>query len=165
MASIDLNIIDRGIRGTEWTAQNTGLQASQLDKVKESKTDNSCALNSLPTPFARFFVVREAFRRVAEEKRHPENLAGLAYERLVSDCLDVFELLFNKKFHANQWNEEIKINIKEWERKEEMKELHDNVPILYNALNATYEEDICEEKLFFVVLEKDGLLRIWIRWI
>lgn len=156
MASIDLNIIDRGIRGTEWTAQNTGLQASQLDKVKESKTDNSCALNSLPTPFARFFVVREAFRRVAEEKRHPENLAGLAYERLVSDCLDVFELLFNKKFHANQWNEEIKINIKEWERKEEMKELHDNVPILYNALNATYEEDICEEKLFFVVLEKDG---------
>lgn len=54
MPSIDLNIIDRGTPGSEWTAKNTGIQASQLDKVKENKTDNSNALNSLPTPFARF---------------------------------------------------------------------------------------------------------------
>ena len=33
MASIDLCIIDRGIQGTEWTAQNTGIQASQLDNA------------------------------------------------------------------------------------------------------------------------------------
>ena len=99
MASIDLNIIDRGVQGTEWTPQNTGIQASQLDKIKEYKTDNSGALNSLPTPFARFFVVKEAFRRVAEEKRHPKDTyAGLAYARLVSDCLDIFELLFNRKY-------------------------------------------------------------------
>ena len=156
MASIDLNIIDRGIRGTEWTAQNTGIQAAQLDKIKESRTDNSGALNSLPTPFARFFVAKEAFRRVAEEKRHPENRAGLAYERLVSDCLDVFELLFNKKYHANKWGEDIKLVVKEWDKDKEMEELHDKVPILYNALNATYDEDISEDKLFFVVLEKEG---------
>lgn len=56
MASIDLNIIDRGVQGTEWTPQNTGIQASQLDKIKEYKTDNSGALNSLPTPFARFLL-------------------------------------------------------------------------------------------------------------
>lgn len=54
MPSIDLNIIDRGTPGSEWTAKNTGIQASQLDKVKENKTDNSNALNSLPTPFALF---------------------------------------------------------------------------------------------------------------
>ena len=78
MASIDLNIINRGTQGTEWTAQNTGIQASQLDKVKEQKTDNSNALNSLPTPFARFFVAKEAFRRVAEEKRNSRNTAGMA---------------------------------------------------------------------------------------
>ena len=156
MASIDLNIIDRGIRGTEWTAQNTGIQAAQLDKIKETRTDNSEALNSLPTPFARFFVVREAFRRVAEEKRHPENRAGLAYERLVSDCLDVFELLFNKKYHDNKWGGGIKVVVKEWDKVKEMKELRDRVPILFNALNATYGEDIKENKLFFVVLEKEG---------
>ena len=100
--SIDLNIIDRGIQGTDWTPQNTGIQPAQLDKVKEQKTDNSGALNSLPTPFARFFVVQEAFRRVAEDKRSKilkkgadATNAGLAYSRLVSDCLDVFEILFN----------------------------------------------------------------------
>lgn len=156
MASIDLCIIDRGIQGTEWTAQNTGIQASQLDKIKETRTDNSGALNSLPTPFARFFVLKEAFRRITEEKRHKDYYAGLAYTRLVSDCLDVFELLFNKKYHENQWGEKEKIVIKEWNKEEQLNELKNSVPILYNAIHATYNEDINEDKLFFVVLEKEG---------
>lgn len=156
MASIDLNIIDRGIQGTVWTPQDTGIQASRLDDVKEQRTDNSGALNSLPTPFARFFVVQEAFRRLTEEKRNPSVHAGLAYTRLVSDCLDVFEILFNKKYHENQWGDNVKVVVKEWNKAEEMKELHDRVPILYNALNSIYDEDIKEDKLFFVILEKDG---------
>lgn len=103
--SIDLNIIDRGIQGTDWTPQNTGIQPAQLDKVKEQKTDNSGALNSLPTPFARFFVVQEAFRRVAEDKRSKilkkgadATNAGLAYSRLVSDCLDVLKFFSTRNF-------------------------------------------------------------------
>lgn len=43
--------------------------------------------------------MQEAFRRLTEEKRNPSVHAGLAYTRLVSDCLDVFEILFNKKYH------------------------------------------------------------------
>ena len=54
MARIDLNIVDRGIQGTEWTQENVGLTAEHLDEISEMKTDNSGALNSLPTPFARF---------------------------------------------------------------------------------------------------------------
>lgn len=155
MASIDLNIIDRGIQGTVWTPQNTGIQASQLDKIKEYKTDNSGALNSLPTPFARFFVVNEAFRRVTEEKRHPnDTYAGLAYARLVSDCLDVFELLFNKKFHENQWNGSMKVVIKEWNKEEEMKELHDRVPILYNALDSVYDKILENRNYSLLYLKK-----------
>ena len=156
MASIDLNIVDRGIQGTVWTAQNTSLQASELDKIKENKTDNSGALNSLPTPFARFFVLKEAFRRITEEVRHPEIQAGLAYTRLVSDCLDVFELLFNKKYHENQWGQNARIIIKEWNRKEQMVELKKDVPILFNALDATYDDDIKESTLYFVILEENG---------
>lgn len=161
--SIDLNIIDRGIQGTDWTPQNTGIQPAQLDKVKEQKTDNSGALNSLPTPFARFFVVQEAFRRVAEDKRSKilkkgadATNAGLAYSRLVSDCLDVFEILFNKKFHENQWGDAQKVIIKEWNRKEQMEELHEKVPLLYNALKDSYDDDLGEDTLYFVILEKDG---------
>lgn len=156
MASIDLNIINRGTQGTEWTAQNTGIQASQLDKVKEQKTDNSNALNSLPTPFARFFVAKEAFRRVAEEKRNSRNTAGMAYTRLVSDILDVYELLFNLKYHTNAWGDSTKLVIKEWEKTKYMEELRNKVPILYNALNAYYKIDIKEDVLYFVVLEKNG---------
>ena len=74
MARVDLNIVDRGINGSKWVAEETALTADHLDKVIEQKTDNSGALNSLPTPFARFFVAREAFRRVHEEHLYPRLL-------------------------------------------------------------------------------------------
>ena len=99
MAKVDLNIVDRGTNSSEWKAEGTPLQSGDLDKVLEQKTDNSGALNSLPTPFARFFVAREAFRRVNEEKLNPKEGAGFAYTQLVSDILDVYELLFNLKYH------------------------------------------------------------------
>ena len=72
MSKIDLNIIDRGTTGTDWVAENTGISAESLSKVVEQKTDNAGALNSLPTPFARFYVTKEAFRRVADEIRNPQ---------------------------------------------------------------------------------------------
>ena len=77
-------------------------------------------MNSLPTPFARFFVVQEAFRRLTEEKRNSTVHAGLAYARLVSDCLDVFEILFNKKYHENQWGDNVKVVVKVAEYDSEM---------------------------------------------
>lgn len=95
MSSIDLNIINRGVSGTSWSTEKGILDADSLDKVGEQRTDNSNALNALPTPFARFFVMNEAFRRVLSQRNNSQNgVAGLAYEQLVSDCLDVFELLF-----------------------------------------------------------------------
>ena len=63
MSRIDLNIIDRGIKGTEWIAEDVSLTPEHLDEVMEQKTDNSGALNSLPTPFARFFVARHSVAR------------------------------------------------------------------------------------------------------
>ena len=72
MARIDLNIVDRGNHRTEWAAEDVALTAESLDEVMEQKTDNSGALNSLPTPFARFFVAKEAFRRAQEENLHIE---------------------------------------------------------------------------------------------
>ena len=103
MARLDLNIVDRGIQGTNWIAEDVGLTAQHLDKVLEMKTANSGALNSLPTPFARFFVAKEAFRRAMEEHLDlkKEKEAGFAYKQLVSDILDVYELLFNLKYHIN----------------------------------------------------------------
>ena len=101
MARIDLSIVDRGTSSTSWTKEDVALTADHLDKVMEQKTDNSGALNSLPTPFARFFVAREAFRRVKEEHKESRKEAGFAYKQMVSDILDVYELLFNLTYHRN----------------------------------------------------------------
>ena len=102
MARVDLNIVDRGTSSTSWTPEDVALTAEHLDEVMEQKTDNSGALNSLPTPFARFFVAREAFRRAYEEKLNPRKEAGFAYRQMVSDILDVYELLFNLKYHKKK---------------------------------------------------------------
>ena len=157
MPRIDLNIVDRGVQGTEWIAEDIGLTAEHLDEVMEQKTDNSGALNSLPTPFARFFVAREAFRRVMEEHVNSKKEAGYAYRQLVSDILDVYELLFNIKYHRNNtWKSGEKLEIREWESTENLNHIKRNMPILFNSIDNYYHTDIAEEKLFFMVYTENG---------
>ena len=157
MSRIDLNIVDRGAEGTSWTAEDVALTADSLDKVVEQKTDNCAALNSLPTPFARFFVAREAFRRVMEENMDKNKEAGLAYTQIVSDILDVYELLFNLKYHKNNtWKNGEKIEIREWDFKENMEVIKTKMPILYNSVEEYYQTDIIDDKLYFLVYTENG---------
>ena len=158
MSSIDLNIVQRGLTGNDWTAEKGAITSAQLDKVGEQKVNNGAALNSLPTPFARFFVVSEAYRRVLEEKRDPENESGIAYKRLVSDSLDVLELLYYSKYHNNQWDGKRKIIIKEWSYAENLPKLINDVPILGNIIEKYYKSDLGNSMntLYFVVLQENG---------
>lgn len=157
MPRIDLNIVDRGIQGSKWVAEDTGLTAAHLDEVMEQKTDNVGALNSLPTPFARFFVAKEAFRRIMEEHLNPKKEAGNAYRQLVSDILDVFELLFNQKYHVNNsWKNGERIELIEWKQEECLATLKRQMPVLYNAIYDYYKTDIREEKLHFLVYVEEG---------
>lgn len=161
MSSIDINIIQRGITNNfEWSAEQGRITAADLGKIGEQRTDNCGALNALPTPFARFFVFKEAFRRVLEQKLDPENKpAGKAYEHLVSNTLDVFELLYNLKYHENRWkSQDRKIVIKEWNYADQMKVLKNDVPILGNVVESYFKEDLgdASKKLFFIILEDDG---------
>lgn len=157
MARIDLNIIDRGVQGTEWVAEDVSLTVEHLDEVMEQKTDNSGALNSLPTPFARFFVAREAFRRTMEEHLNPRKEAGFAYRQLVSDILDVYELIFNIKYHRNNsWKNGQKLELREWNSKENLAYLQKKMPVLFNSLDNYYKTDIIEDKLYFLIFTEDG---------
>lgn len=159
MARIDLNIVDRGTKGSEWVAENEALTPEHLDDVIEQRTDNSGALNSLPTPFARFFVAREAFRRVTEEYLNPQNTlkqAGFAYKQLVSDILDVYELLFNIKYHKNQWRNGEKIELREWDAASDMEYVKGKMPTFYNAIKDYYNTDIAQDKLYFLVYTENG---------
>ncbi len=157
MARIDLNIVDRGVSGSDWVAEDVGLTADHLDEVLEQKTDNSGALNSLPTPFARFFVAREAFRRVMEEHINQEKEAGYAYRQLVSDILDVYELIFNVKYHRNNtWKNGEKIELREWDSKENLAYIKTHMPILFNSIDQYYKTDIVEDKLYFLIFTEEG---------
>ena len=157
MAHIDLSIVDRGIQGSSWVAENVALTAEHLDDVMEQKTDNCGALNSLPTPFARFFVAREAFRRTMEEHANSSKEAGFAYRQLVSDILDVYELLFYLSFHRNNsWKDGEKLEIREWDCATNLPEIKQKMPVLYNSLMNYYNTDIIEDKLYFITFTEGG---------
>lgn len=156
MSRIDLNIVDRGIKGTEWIAEDVSLTPEHLDEVLEQKTDNSGALNSLPTPFARFFVAREAFRRATEEHTNPKKEAGFAYRQMVSDILDIYELLFNLKYHQNTWTAGQRLELREWDSAENLNKIKKLMPVLYSSINEYYKTDIGEKKLYFLVFTKNG---------
>lgn len=156
MSRIDLNIVDRGVTGTDWIAEDVCLSPEHLDKVMEQKTDNSGALNSLPTPFARFFIAREAFRRAMEEHTNKNREAGFAYRQMVSDILDVYELLFNLKYHENAWTNGQRLELREWKKADELKNLQERMPVLYNSVNEYYQTDIGEDKLYFLVFSENG---------
>ena len=158
MSSVDLNIIQRGAASDfNWTAGPGRITAADLGNIGEQRTDNGGALNALPTPFARFYIFKEAFRRVLEERNNPSKQAGRAYERLVSNCLDVFELLYNKNYHENLWQGTgLKIVIKEWNYSDDLKTLKTAVPILGTAIESYFNDDLGEKKLFFIILEQDG---------
>ena len=161
---IDLSIVNRSTASTYWVTANGVITPESLTDVMEQSSDNAFALNSLPTPLARFFVAREAFRRVSEAKsqndanpaRTKKTKAGFAYEQLVSDCLDIYEILFNLKYHRNIWQGSEEIEIREWESEMMLKSLSKSMPKLYNALKSYYTTDIEEKKLFFVIYKKDG---------
>ena len=157
MARIDLSIVDRGTSSTSWTKEDVALTAEHLDDVMEQKTDNSGALNSLPTPFARFFVAREAFRRTKEEHINSKKEAGFAYKQMVSDILDVYEMLFNLTYHKNNtWRNGEKLELREWSKKDNLEYIKKKMPILYNSINEYYKSDIIEEKLYFLIFTEDG---------
>ena len=158
MSSVDLNIIERGLKGQEWTAEKGPITAGDLAKIPEQRTNNSSALNALPTPFARFFVVKEAFRRALEELKDSKKHAGEAYNRLVSDTLDVFEILYNQTYHQKRWDDTRKIVIREWEYDTDLTNLKKQVPILGSAVENYFTSDLsaAKKRLFFIVLENEG---------
>lgn len=158
MSSVDLNIIERGLKGQAWSAEQGPITAGDLDKIVEQRTDNSTALNALPTPFARFFVVNEAFRRVLEEAKKPEKSAGDACHRLVSDTLDVFEILYNLKEYQKTLGDSGRIVVYDWCFDTDNNRLKEVVPILGTAVETYFATDLgaLGKRLFFVVLEYEG---------
>ncbi|MEM6842604.1 MAG: hypothetical protein AAF632_10300 [Bacteroidota bacterium] len=72
----------------------------QIDAISDPEGGNTeQPPTSIPSPFAQIDLVRTAFRNIVKD----ENLRGTTLDRkLVSDCLDVGELLFNADYIKGQ---------------------------------------------------------------
>ena len=158
MSSVDLNIVERGLKGHAWTNEKGAITAGDLSKITEQRTNSSGALNALPTPFARFFVVKEAFRRALDELKDAKKVAGNAYNRLVSDTLDVFEILYHYTYHKGRWNQDRKLIVKEWDAAPNIAKMKESVPALGNAIENYFHPDLGKDtdKLYFVILNDAG---------
>ena len=162
MSSTTLNIKEFGLKQSGWTSEHGNITKDDLKDIKEHRTDSSTALNALPTPFARFYVVEEAFRRLLAERKDPQATAGKAYHQLVSRCLDVYELLFNLKRHRSVWRQEedTELHIMTWHKDTDLQRLQTQSPVLADSLRVYYNDDIRLDQMFFLVLERNNRRRL-----
>lgn len=140
-----------------------GWNRSRSLNLKEEaiqSADTSLAFNAIPTPFAREELVAQAFEFVAS---YGFRDAGRSYQKLISDTLDVFEIIFNLKLYEDRISF-VKCSLKELDFaavNEVAAHTNPNAAIqqhrvsfLKNALLAERHPDV----LYFVVLDRTKVL-------
>lgn len=110
----------------------------QINAIESSNEHSLHQPTSIPSPFARIALVKTAFDEVAE---HGEK-ALAAYQKIVSDTLDVAELFFN----IEKWKN--KVEILKWDKDTDLPKLEKGHKILHKTLQtfllndaATYNFD------------------------
>ena len=91
---------------------------------------------SIPSPFARIDLVKTAFKYVVDK----QDLDGdTAYHQLVSDCLDVGQIIFERDKH------ESKLKIEKWDRDIDLEKLRTSQKpkhkLLYETLDLFIKQD------------------------
>ncbi len=66
-------------------------------RVFNAKTDKS--LNAIPSPLSRLYLFESAIELVDKDEINKTNLAGDVYRKIVSDCFDILELVYNWNIH------------------------------------------------------------------
>ena len=116
----ELNICATGASKSEWSPCGPINQGMIAGKVKDKSTKNGKALNAVPSPLARLYVVNDAFSMLTYDLLNKTNNCGECYKFIVSDCLDAFEILFNLKYHEDK-KEEVRIRV--WNKQKGLHEL------------------------------------------
>ncbi|HOL87064.1 MAG TPA: hypothetical protein PLK32_06895 [Defluviitoga tunisiensis] len=106
----------------------------QIAAIKSSNSKSEHQPTSIPSPFARIALVKTAFTEVA---KYGEN-ALMAYQKIVSDTLDVAEIFFT----IDKWSKIIEI-IK-WDKEEQLENLKRGHSQLYKTFKTYLENDAYE---------------------
>jgi hypothetical protein len=107
---------------TDWH-ETSKLNAKLIDSIKDGAAGHySIPVTSIPSPFGRVFLVKNAFEKVNVLAANSlANLEGTTiYHRLVSETLDMAELLFNID---NLRDAGVNIDILEWNKADKLAQL------------------------------------------
>jgi hypothetical protein len=102
-----LNIFDSGSPNTGWRSVDK-LSDKAIGDFMDKSAKTSNALNAVPSPFARMHIFETAFKLVVKDATDHTINASDVYKGLISNCLDIIELVFNLNFHKSQ-QDDIKI--------------------------------------------------------
>jgi len=114
----------------------------QIDAIESTNKNSLHQPTSIPSPFARIALVKTAFSEVAE---HGDK-ALAAYQKIVSDSLDVAEIFFT----FDKWKDRIEIitwkygkkeNSPDFEDDSDLKKLEKGHRLLYKTLKTFLEND------------------------
>jgi hypothetical protein len=119
----DENVQNLGLkRGEHWFISNQYLD----DQIKAIPSGNSASLDeptSIPSPFARIALAKTAFGSVADDfqqiiaNKDANTPILAAYQKIVSDCLDVAQIFFNYDTLKD------KVEIIAWDKDKNLKEM------------------------------------------
>lgn len=92
----------------DWKSSDRITSESVKEVLDKSVTISSSAGTSIPTPLARMFLFKTAFDSVAAQVNHGKLDKDSIYAGLVSETLDLLELLYksgsdNRKFFYKKW--------------------------------------------------------------
>ena len=101
MGNFKLSVLTRSIDLTGWH-KSKNFDDSDIAKIPTLDSRSSKSLNAYPTPFARVHLIDDAFSLVLNDERYNTKNCSEAHKKLVSDCLDVFELMYNWNYHLKE---------------------------------------------------------------
>lgn len=113
-----------GSTGNDWTRTNA-YGDIEIDGIKDPDGGSGVILpTAIPSPFARIDLVKTAFKNISKSREGRlqayttpagDVLASRSDEKLVSDCLDLAEILFNydslsQDIRILPWDKDVEIN-------------------------------------------------------
>jgi hypothetical protein len=135
--------------GQAWFSRNTSYGKQEIDAISDGQGGNTDQPpTSIPSPFARFDLVRTAFLRLSESKN---GLTGEPNdERLVSACFDVGQLFF----HIDEFSD--RLSVIQWKKGTDADAESKKTSDLQTLLNSTSVGHQRLGKALQLFMDQDG---------
>ncbi len=138
---------------TDWH-ETQKLAAAQIDTIKDPADAHfSVPVTSIPTPFARIFLVQDAFAKINKDAlSNPQALSGTtSHHKLISDVWDMAQLMFNiDGFRAGNQQ----IDIVRWDKGTELAKLRAGVAehqLLARTLDLFWKDALGSQEQVYVI--------------